>query len=265
MLSMTAKPAAKLSSILLSLALVFTFIFAVSPNAAHGSPNAVDLVYAKLDGFAYSPYIFGSIEVDNLAYSKEVYVVWRGSTSEAWKEKAATFDRTTTGNREAWKFIVYIGGPNTEFKIKYVVNGQTYWDTNNGSNYKISDPSSTAAPYVAIGNPPIKVNVTNSFYDYGVAYLDGAANQVHFTAFVKNLAFTKNVTFRYTTDNWQTYQDVSASYDSAATNSSNALELWKVTVPISSTVQNVKFSASYTVNGVTYWDNNLGLNYELTR
>ncbi|CAH1204343.1 hypothetical protein PAECIP111893_02228 [Paenibacillus plantiphilus] len=264
---MMSRVHSKLSIALLSLFLLFAVFITIPPQKAQAQPNTVDLVSASMSGYFGGLFFGGGIEVDNLDYTKQVKVVWRVN-SGSWTETSASYVRATTNNHELWSFYSDIeesyedlSSGYLEFKVKYIVNGITYWDTNGGSNYKLSFGS--AAPSFAIGNPPVKVNFNE--VPYSSTYFDTTANVAHFGVFVKNLGFTKTVKVRYSTDNWATYTEASLAYDATVSNSGSTLESWKASVPVSSTVNNIKYSISYTVNGVTYWDNDLGLNYELNR
>lgn len=75
----------------------------------------------------------------------------------------------------------------------------------------------------------------------------------------KNIGNPKIVKVRYTTDNWATYQEVNATY--ITTSSDNIDDYWNFNVSVPNTVNQVQYAVSYTVNGVTYWDNNFGSNY----
>jgi hypothetical protein len=102
---------------------------------------------------------------------------------------------------------------------------------------------------------------------------------------VQNLAYNKVVGVRWTDNNWATYTNSAASYE--LTNA-DGTERWGVDVKPAGWVdytrfgnptwknvttgavnsiptggQKIKFAIYYTVNGVTYWDNNNGQNYEL--
>lgn len=77
-----------------------------------------------------------------------------------------------------------------QFAIKYEVNGQTYWDNNNGQNYSVSrfNQSSTI-----LGKP-------NVFRAYDDLYENTFSGSVY----VKNSVYSKEVKIKYTTDNWNT-------------------------------------------------------------
>ncbi len=73
---------------------------------------------------------------------------------------------------------------------------------------------------------------------------------------VKNLAYAKSVTVRYTAGN-NVWTDAAANYVGPST---PGKELWSFDI---STPNATWFAIAYTVNGTTYWDNNGGANYKL--
>jgi hypothetical protein len=260
--------------LVLSFAVVLGLIITSVPSNTKAATNTVKLVHAHTYAASYYIFLSGTIEVDNLAYNKQVSVVY-SSDGLNWYEKAASYLKATSGNREAWTFNFAVGS-NTAFAIKYVVNGQTYWDNNNGNNYSISGVNSFSSqtltsPTVAIGNPPVKLNnglyFSNSISNYNNIHIDATTNNFVGSVIVKNLAYEKQVKIRYSTDDWATYQEANAVYNSAVDRSNGDLEAWTFSIPVGS-AQVVKYISSYTVNGITYWDNNLEGNasyYEANR
>ncbi|MNW58870.1 putative phosphatase regulatory subunit [compost metagenome] len=138
-----------------------------------------------------------------------------------------------------------------QFAIKYEVNGQTYWDNNNGQNYSVSrfNESSTI-----LGKP-------NVFRAYDDLYENTFSGSVY----VKNLVPSKEVKIKYTTDNWNTTREGFASYSIPA-NSDGSVEIWGFSFNnIDPSVTQIQYAISYTANGQTYWDNNYGNNYTVNR
>ncbi|MCX7923982.1 MAG: CBM21 domain-containing protein [Clostridia bacterium] len=216
-------------------------------QTAQAATNPVKLYYAKFKDASSTKFsIYGYIQVENLAYNKSVVVCYTNGDG-VWKEVAAKYTAPASGNYERWYFETSAAAASTfQFAVKYVVNGQTYWDNNNGSNYSLSYYSANRA---ALGESNVVLGNANKD-NYGL----------HGNIYLKNIASTKVVKVRYTTDNWVTWNEVNASYLSTA---EGGIEVWNFDVykPTSTTQATFKFAISYTVNGVTYWDNNFGLNY----
>lgn len=212
-------------------------------------------------------------QVANLAYAKQVAVHVK-KTDGTWYDYPMSFGYSSGNNREVWTapFSVSYDGTNTlpdtgpviEFALKYTVNGVTYWDNNNGANYKVTRGAGTyLAPgvNVAIGNysPSVTVSYGESFW-YG-------------NITVRNIAPTKVVKVVYTTDNWATTKTVNATYTAGTwgygysyTPQPNVMgfEEWDFRIPDVGPGSTIKYAIAYTVNGVTYWDNNNGINYTTT-
>ncbi|MCX7922197.1 MAG: CBM21 domain-containing protein [Clostridia bacterium] len=237
-----------LFSKLLVLLLIFCIVFTALPGVFSQTANAtspnVELYYAKAPGYnpTSSFYAEGYIAIKNLAYNKKVTVVYKYGSSE-WQEVAATYFSTSGDGYEAWYFKTPgVWASSCTFKIKYEVNGSIYWDDNGGIGY-----------YMAWYAP------TNLLQKSTVAlrYSSKTQTALNGNIVLKNLAYNKQVKVRYTTDNWATYNDVNATY---GTDLGNGLEDWNFSAPIP-TGSTVKYAISYTVNGITYWDNNFGANY----
>ena len=99
--------------------------------------------------------------VQNLAYSKEVSLVWSDDNWATTQTSNMTYDYSLPNNYEVWGVDLnpigrldsyYIGSwrnyitnrtraggtsVTIEYAIRYKVNGKTYWDSNNGQNYKL--------------------------------------------------------------------------------------------------------------------------------
>ena len=233
----------KLSSVIMVFALLLGML-TVSGNTitAKASQSPVKLysvegktIYHGLNSFnVYIQIAAGS------AGSKAVSVHYR-NYDDTWLDADATFLTKLDSETEIWKANVS-GCGLSEYAIKYVGDGITYWDNNNGNNHSFYEP---------LGEANVKA-VCSSYQT--------AANYNIYAA-VKNLAYTKVVKVRYTEDNWATYQDVELHYSNTLTDSST--EIWTTTLHLdSSKIDNFHFCISYEVNGQTYWDNNWGANYD---
>ena len=207
---------------------------------ANASTNPVqmyctDHYFSRQGTFQYTVYI----QVDaNSASNKAVYV-HHSSYYDGWIDTEATFFKKLDNNTEIWKADIS-GVTTNEFVVKYVGDGITYWDNNNGQNYNLND---------IIGSANVKALRPNYYY----------RNTIR--AVVKNLAYEKHVKVRYTLDNWQTYQDADMSY--VDSNYGVNGELWSVDLDLDQdNLDGFQFCICYEVNGQTYWDNNFGANYD---
>ena len=208
-------------------------------SAAAATNNKVKLYSSNLYFCKYG--INGTdvyIQTKDNAANQQVYVHYNYLKGQAWKDSKAEYVKTLSDGSKIWK--AYITSYNTEYAIKYVANGVTYWDNNNGKNYAEE----------RIGAAEITAN--RAGYPYFPNY--------QITATLKNLAYQKNVKVRYTANSWKTYKEVSMKY--YRTNS-DGTELWTASIPdYIKDYSGFQYCISYTVNGRTYWANNFGENYD---
>lgn len=185
-----------------------------------------------------------NIIVENLNFQKQVAV--RAQFGSIWKDINASYVDSLSENRELW------AAPATDsegdFAAKYTVNGVTYWDNNQGKNYKFPQAFDE---FLALAGDNYKVIL-------GSAGMAGGTLKVDIG--VQNLAFTKTLGILYTTDNWNTTQKAFGSFGHTM---KSGLEIWEVIVPIGASSE-VKFAIFYQVSGNEYWDNNFWRNYRVT-
>jgi len=201
--------------------------------------------------------------VANLAYNKQVFAHYKREDG-TWVDLPLTYSRSAGSGREIWT-TSYSPPLNTtidlQFALKYVVNGQTYWDNNAGGNYFV--PKDSGA-HLGAG-----INIHNLYHQpavrlgYSDAYVYGAAA-------LRNLAVLKDVTIVYSTDNWVTTKSTTASYSpnhwagaysSAANPNADGIEVWPFSLNVGTGATQVDYAIRYTVNGEVHWDNNGGQNF----
>lgn len=242
----------RILSLITVLALIIG-VFSMMPSAGAVSDKPVNLIYAKPEYIYPGIGATGYIEVENIAYDKDVTVHYSYNGTD-WYDCSAEYYKPTWGNYEAWRFSIpgiaygYKSSVTIQFAIKYEVNGQTYWDNNNGKNYSV------AAGYE-----------TTSRFDFGVGgianfYANRYNNSINGALELKNLGPEKIVKVIYTTDNWATSNEVNAEYFYTFEKNSS-VELWNYTIP--TTASDIKYKLSYTVNGITYVDDNFGDYYTI--
>ncbi len=231
-------------------------------------------VYAWVYHGAYNKEKAFYAEVANIAYQKQVFVHHKLADG-TWADLPLRFHQAADPGTEIWKLDTSYGGYynsyilgnqdlGNEYVLKYVVNGQTYWDNNNGQNYKVTNPYGSDGTYLREG-----VNILADTYK---SYFSSFNSTVTLYADLRNLAYQKNVTLVYTTDNWRTVrraplnfmQYYSTGNGSTLTNpNANGIERWSVNVQLDPSVSSITYALSYQVAGAEYWDNNFGRNYTL--
>ncbi|CAG8457104.1 5850_t:CDS:1 [Paraglomus occultum] len=87
---------------------------------------------------------------------------------------------------------------------------------------------------------------------------------------VRNLAFQKSVSVRYSFDFWQTYSEISATYSEKAPDRKNSnFDVFVFSIEFIDNSRNpidgrtMYFAVRYNVNLTDYWDNNNGSNYQV--
>ena len=212
-------------------------VFGISANAASDRVKlyAADRYFSRY-GIS-GTYIY--VQTKDNAFKQSVTVHFNRLNGMAWEDAKAEYFTTMSDGSKIWK--AYISSYNTEYAIKYNADGKTYWDNNDGKNYKDE----------VIGTAPIKATRTISY-----------GNTYNISATLKNLAYNKDVVVRYTENNWKTYKDAKLSYTST---NNDGTEVWDARLTVNgSDLKNFKYCLSYTANGKTYWDNNFGENYDYT-
>lgn len=226
--------------ILLSVILLSTIVTFISiPIKVEAATDNVSLYYS--DNY---PVYHGGIENDiyikvkNISFAKKVEVHYKNANDNNWYDCSASYIKNLNKGEEIWVAKVANFGVDIEkLCIKYEVNGQTYWDNNDGHNYSSSD---------ILGVAPI--HVIRSPYD----------EDSNPAVILKNYGYEKNVKVVYTLDNWNTKDSYQLRYNKTLENGN---EFWSGEVPSQLKGKIIKYYIVYTVNGQTYYDSNFGENY----
>lgn len=126
----------KLSAIIMVFAMMFS-VFAMSGSklAVKAASNPVKMYCCDMEGsyrgtLQYSVYI----QVDASSAANKAVYVHHSTYGGGWEDSAATYVTKLDANTEIWKATVY-GFNVGQYSIKYVGDGQTYWDNNFGANF----------------------------------------------------------------------------------------------------------------------------------
>ncbi|URZ17144.1 carbohydrate-binding protein [Clostridium felsineum] len=239
----TKKIPTKFIMFMLFTAILFIFN-PIAQNTSKAATVPIQLYYSqRITDDDYSiGHIEGYIAVQNLAFNKSVYVHYSLDGGKTWTDTPASYVKTNSSdNYEVWNFKTNssseLFGPPIIYCLKYEVNGQTYWDNNNGNNY-VDGAFGLSSLYTK----NIKAVVNNHKYFSADVY-------------VKNIDGAKAVKVRYSTDNWTSYTDVDV-------NTSNPSQsTWSIYQNVPDSTKQVQFAVLYEVNGIQYWDNNFDSNY----
>jgi hypothetical protein len=243
-------------------------VSAIDDNITASNGLPVELFYVKSK--AIYPYqggaegwMTGYIEIENLAYEKEVIVHWTEIHSSTWNDTAAYYVKTLESGKELWAFetpaVEFTPRLSADFKfaIKYAVNGTEYWDNNGSADYKISvGPRPLYTTDIVLGKSMItmeKYSVIPGFFNVP-AYFTG-------TVLLENLAYDKDVIIIWTDDNWDTVNDSPATYMQPQ---GDNCEKWTFQIDLGGGYgyyPTIRFAVLYQVNGGEIWDNNFEDNY----
>ena len=223
--------------------------------------NPVRLAYATPQSFSPGGGISVSytsviVKVANIGYAKVVVLHTYGPTPAdyplPWLEWRGDHDIFGTPDQQSVPEV-------NEMAVSYTVNGQTYWDSLFGHNYRIQ----TAHTFVG-GN----VMLARARTDVGSAWHERV---IRGELYVNNIAPWKAVGIRLSADGGSTWMDMPATYAGTRTdgayNNAGVAELWQFTTPsLNPSSSEFRFAAYHRdlPSGITYWDNNFGHNYSLS-
>lgn len=120
-------------------------------------------------------------------------------------------------------------------------------------------PKEVVANIIDISN----INLQEALGGAEIKVLHGVAKKsvesYPINAVLLNLGLIKKVKVRYTDDDWNSVKESDLKYEKTV---DNDLEIWGTTVSLEKkSTDKFHFAVSYEVNGITYWDNNLGENH----
>jgi hypothetical protein len=164
-----------------------------------------------------------------------------------------------------WEFTIpshptycphYCYGILYQFAIEYTADGETHWDNfaGYGTDYALSTDFGGMAPV----------------FRAPVAHLDSALklswakreNDVFSgEVLLRNLAYQKEVTVVYTTDDWLTEHEAQGWFQHKPM--SPEFEYWRFSAPVDGQSSRIRFAVRYRTDDRTYWDNNHGQDYLL--
>lgn len=248
-----------------ALAILGVLVFFATASAAYA--GEVELLsaqsYRQSNGGVLDSFIKAKVKVKNLAYNKKI-TFHAQLDNNTWADLdtvgytvTSTYLYSVSGGYEVWSvnatknFYITPEFFKEIFTVKYVANGQTYWDNNAGNNYFIGYNG-----YMLGGN----LNVIQ----YDASAYRTQTNTIVFygTVLVQKGVSTGRINIVYTTDNWTTTKTASAKFIDPATGAS----YFQIEIP--SFTGTIEYAISYTKNisnpsSPVYWDNNFGLNYKI--
>ncbi len=243
-------------SIFLITAITFTMLFTLV-STSFAVDYDVELFHANAGGT--DPfYCKGYIRVRDLGNPKTVTVHYTYDGSN-WYDQSASYVKEDPNdtNFDVW----YFKTPDTTiassctFAIKYEVNGNTYWDNNNGNNHFIA----TYNNYNYMLERSVLMSGLRGTYFGG--------NNFWGEVILQNRSYNKQVKVYYSVlvdgGGWTQYWPITCSYSSSLQYNQ---EKWTFSSDTTPGLQ-VKYYIVYTDmdNNVTYTDDNFGRYYYINR
>ncbi len=233
----------------------------ISGIAGFGEGTQVKLLSAKVIPTGFQTYdIKGNVEVQKGSAPQVVvhYVAPGVNGNENWYDVNAVYVKDS-GDKEIWAFV--IEGMNesvdpdgyARFAVKYIANGTEYWDNNGGYDYWLSFDD-----MIAFGKDNVELDY--AYYTVGPSY-NPYPPQFTGYVYVKDLFYEKDLTIKYTTNNWVDVIELKGHYQSEEGLDG---EVWWFSVVLPYAAANVEFAVNYSTPANNDWDNNLGDNYIIT-
>jgi Carbohydrate/starch-binding module (family 21) len=200
----------------------------------------------------------------NIAFIKDVALHYK-QPDGTWTEKPLSWNKGF-GDYDVFSRIDNTFDT-TEFVIRYSVAGQTFWDNNNGGNYRVN----SGFPNTVGGNVILNQATARQGTQAGGGFVF-TTSWVEGEIYVNNLSFNKHVGIRLSANNWATFQDTNSSFSGTvpvATGLSQ-VEVWKFKTPEFNLDESTPFFhfAVFCNNldaGEWFWDNNFAQDYTLNK
>ena len=234
------------------------------------SASPVTLKYAESDNFSPGGGVTGvnntlvTAKVRNLAFAKDValhYAQPDGTLADkplGWRADFGNYDLFQLSDSN---FVT------SQFVVRYTVDGQTFWDNNNGANYSVSE----SQPNTVGGNVALNVATARRGTEAGGGFVF-TTSWVEGEIYVANLSFNKRVGIRLTANGWATTHDTDAAFTGfvSVAEGLSKVERWTFKTPelnLDESTPNFEFAIYYhdLDTGQWFWDNNFGQNYILSK
>jgi len=204
-----------------------------------------------------------SAKVKNIAFAKDVAVLY--AKGGVWSEEAMAWT-ANFGDHDL--FAHQVQQQIEECVIRYSANGETYWDNNEGQNYRLATVVMRVGGNVVLNQATSKQgSEAGGGFVFTTSWLEGEI-------YVNNLSFAKEVGIHLTVDGGASWQDRGASFSGFATESNSiggsGVEVWKFKTPelnIDESANEFRFAVFYRdlATGEEFWDNNFEQDYRVSK
>ena len=216
--------------------------------------------------------VTGTVRVANLAFEKKVQVCYTFNDWNSRSDLNLIWEGSVGVLRETDKFGMVIPLPvgwsgRVEFFIRYEVNGQTYFDSNDDKKYEIA-ASSTDKPEVANPMALCEEDILRRVRKQGVFVekydLSEGNDAVSGRVRVANVSFEKKVRIRYTFNAWNSHFDQNLIWEGSV-GVLGETDKFTLVIPLPARRWSgcVEFAIRYEVSGQCFWDNNSFKNYRV--
>ena len=212
-------------------------------------------------GFTVS-YCSISVKVQNLGFAKEVVAVYTPD-GQVWKEHPLHFTRHY-GSYDVFEHTIF-HAPVLRFVVRYRVAGRTYFDNNDGCDYRLNGQGSAIGGSVVLHRATCRRGRQPGGSGIITSWLDGEV-------LVSNLSYVKAVGVRMSLDAGATWRDTLASFAGTMTDDGVSVgphvEVWRFTTPqldLHQAAPQLRFAVFHRLgrSGPTFWDNNFDQDYRV--
>jgi len=233
---------------------------------SHMTPVRMKLAQKEFDSGGGFEVTFAriSVKVQNLAFAKDVAVHYTPDNVN-WKDSPLPWNSPSFGN-----YDIFAGTVNEQveqFVIRYSVNGQTFWDNNNGQNYNFTGNLTTVGGNVVLNKATAHQGTeAGGGFTFTTSWLEGEI-------LVNNFGFSKSVGIVLSVDGGTNWTVTQANFTGTATADGQFVgpaEVWTFKTPelnLNPASNAFLFAAFYRdlASGKEFWDNNFGQNYQLSK
>jgi hypothetical protein len=204
-----------------------------------------------------------SVKVQNLAFAKDVAIHYTPD-GVTWKDHPLSWTAPTFGN-----YDLFTGTVNEEveqFVIRYSVNGQTFWDNNDGQNYDFR------SDLAFVGDNVVLYNATARQGTQAGGGLTVTTSWLEGEILVNNFGFSKNVGVVITVDGGVHWTSVEGNLAQSTADGkfSGSGRVWTFKTPelnLNPASDKFYFAVFHhdLASGKEFWDNNFDQNYQTSK
>ena len=188
-------------------------------------------------------------------------------TTDSWESVSNTDAKQVSvdenNNKAFQRFFLTVSVPlerSFEFAIRSIKGSGISWDNNNNGNYRVENVMENEGPKILIAKfIPLKQAMLGNT-DKPVALKDHSLKEGKVTLTIATKERCNDCpVVRYTLDDWKSYEDATSTEIKGKDENLNTSEI-QLDIPKQTTM---KFAIRWRHEGIEYWDNNDGRNFEI--